>query len=231
MTPARRLARAWLVLAACAVGSVGCAGAAVHVGGTGSGGSNGCQTIDCLAPASLSPTWLFEIDPPGSSAAAVAFRAAPTAGTGLTLAADAESTVTVTFSGPKNVPAPSSATAIVTYPSPLAGGPPLTAQAPAAPVSSTDVTATVTVPSLWLSNPATLTLVPLPPADQQTPPYTIAGVRLDPTITRSIGGDTPDGSNFTISGSLQSASALPVGGFMARAFQGGALVSNAPQTK
>jgi hypothetical protein len=225
-----------LVLAAGAAGLAGCGGGG-NQSATGSGGSNACQTIDCLGPASLSPTWVFEIDPPGSSSAAIAFRAAPASGTGLTLTADSQSTVTATFSGPTNVAAPSSATAIVTYPSPLTGGPALTVQAPTVPVpsSTTDVTATLTVPSLWLSSSAstaTLTLVPLPPSDQQTPPYVIPGVTLQSTFTKSVGGETPGGdSNFTISGQLQSSNALPAAGFVARAFQGGAQVSSAPQTK
>ena len=228
---ARSLALGGALLAA--AGLVGCAGRKSPYAPSGSGGSIGCQTADCLSPASVPPDYWIEVDPPGGSTAAVSFFSQTSAAAAnWTLQVASQVTVTATLSGPPSS-APASATAIVSIPSPIPGGQPVTFQAPATPVSSSDVSASLQVPSNFLGQDVTLTLVPLPPADQQTPPYTVDAATtqqtkfvLATTMAASIGGD-----NFTISGLLQSSNAMAAPGFLARAFQAGAQVSNVALTQ
>ncbi|HXT93111.1 MAG TPA: hypothetical protein VN714_28085 [Trebonia sp.] len=215
----------FLVISACALG--GCAGASAASSG-GSGGSGGtvgtCATAPCLVQ--LPSTWIAEIDPPGNSTAAVTFDSSDLAKQNPTFRADAQASVTVTFAAPSNAPVPSKATAILTLPSPIAGRPPLTFQAPTAVSAAGVLTASLAVPKALLGSPATLTLVPLPPADQQNPPYTFS-VALGSTMPVAIATD-----NFTINSALQTGAGLaPATTFVAQAFQGGALVSNAPLTQ
>jgi hypothetical protein len=186
-------------------------------GFTGSGGSAGV--------AQLPSTWIAEIDPPSSSSAAITF-SADLVKQNPTLQMDSQANVTATFTAPSNAPVPAKATAILTVPSPIAGRPPLTFQAPATVSSAGVLTASLTVPEKLIGIPVTLTLVPIPPADQQNPPYTFSTV-LATSMQATIASD-----NFTIGGSLLTAVAqVPQTTFVAQAFQGGALVSNAPLTQ
>ena len=83
----------------------------------------------------------------------------------------------------------------------------------------------LTVPSDRLGSAATMTLAPLPPADQVSPPRSFPVVLAD-----GLEGNIPT-DDFSISGTLLDAVAHPIGStFVARAFQGGTQVSNAPQT-
>lgn len=85
------------------------------------------------------------------------------------------------------------------------------------------ISASLTIPQTVLGEAATLALIPLPPADQQSPPYS-----FPVTLAAMLGASIP-GDNFTISGTLLSAIGTPPAAtFVARAFQDGALVSNAP---
>ncbi|HLK92802.1 MAG TPA: carboxypeptidase regulatory-like domain-containing protein [Polyangia bacterium] len=198
---------------------------------TGTGGSNGlCQTLDCLdaGTGTVPPTWWVEVDPPPGSTAAVAFLPATMLPT---LSVDRLMTVTATFSGPINVVAPSKTTAIVTVSSPLPGGPALSFQAAGAvpAAASNTVVASLQVPGNLSGRVATMTLVPLPPDDQQTPVYIndpTMPIKLNQTMATSIGmGDS------TLSGVLLSSNAMGAPGFVARAFQAGAQVSNAAPTQ
>ena len=185
------------------------------------------MTTACLSAAGgLPSSWIAEIDPPSSSTAAITFDSADLAKMNPTFQADSQATVTATFTAPANAPVPAKATAILTLPSPIAGRPPLTFQAPAM-VSATGVlTASLAVPQKMIGSGATLMLVPLPPADQQNPPYSSSTV-LGMTMQVAIATD-----NFTIDGSLQTAAGqVPATTYVAQAFQAGALVSSAPPTQ
>lgn len=226
--------RAFSFLLAAFAGLSGCAGAAASqnagpgAGGiTGSGGSAGsCASAGCLPLAQLPATWIAEIDPPSSSTAAITFDGADLAKQSPALPADAQATATATFSAPSNAPVPAKATAILTIASPIPGRPPLTFQAPATAAATGVLTASLVVPRKMLGSPVTLTLVPLPPADQQNPPYTFSTV-LGGSMQATIATD-----NFTISGSLLTAVAqVPQTTFVAQAFQGSGLVSSAPLTQ
>jgi hypothetical protein len=220
-----------IVLAAGLGALVGCAGAEDSAlrNVTGTGGSSGICTGGCPPVGSLSSDWRFEIDPPGSSAAGITVTAppAPASDGSLQLTADSQMPVTATFTAPMNLAAPSPGTIILTVPSPISGRPALNFQTPV--MSSGNVASgSLQVPSKMVAagGTATLSLVPLPPADQQSPPYTTT-VILGPTLpTTPIATDT-----FAITGVLETAiGAPPSNSFVARAFQQNAQVSSAPLT-
>jgi Carboxypeptidase regulatory-like domain len=196
--------------------------------GTGSGGASGvhCTTTACVPALSTPLTWDVELAPPGSSSATftqltdVDLATAP-----LTLTASSPSSVAATFAVPTNATAPSSANVVLTVPSSIPGRPDPTFQAPV--VTATGLTATVTVPAplIRAAATATMALIPLPPADQQSPPYSFS-VTLASTVQVSLPTD-----NLSISGALTTAiAAAPKSTFVAQAFQNGAQVSNAPLT-
>lgn len=215
-------------LGACAAGSSGAEGGTGSGGSTGFGGSSGaCATTGCLPLAQNIPSsWIAEIDPPAGSTAAITFDSAELTKPSPMLATESQVTVTATFTAPASALVPSSANAILTIPSPIAGRPPLSFQAPAAASATGVTTASLSVPAWTLGSTATLTLVPLPPADQQNPPYAFS-LPVGMAMSVAIATD-----NFAITGTLQTAVGnVPGTTFVARAFQGGALVSNAPLTQ
>jgi hypothetical protein len=196
--------------------------------GTGSGGASGvhCTTTACVPALTTALTWDVEIAPPSMSGAAFTqltdfdlYRG----GAPLTLTADVPATVATMFTVPANVSAPSSANVVLTVPSSIPGGPDLTFQGPA--VVSTGLTAAVTVPQLLLGKAATMALSPLPPADQQSPSYSFS-VTL--ATVEEVGLPA---NNVSIGGRLTTAVAMaPTSSFVARAFQNGTQISNAPLT-
>ena len=131
--------------------------------------------------------------------------------------------MTATFTVPATATAPSSANVVLTVPAWIPGRPDLTFQSPA--VVSGALTATVTVPRMLLTNAATMTLIPLPPADQQSPSYSFP-VTLATTEPVTLPTD-----NVAIGGTVTTAiSGTPATTFVARAFLNGIQVSNAPLT-
>ena len=144
----------------------------------------------------------------------------------LTLVADAQTSVFAIFSAPTNAATPASANVVLTVSPLIPGTPNLTFQAPAVAASSNAISASLSVPVSLIGSVATLSLIPLPPADQQSPPYT-SSVVLGPMLAASIPSDS-----FSINGKLLDAIAMPpTTTFVARAFQGGVQVSNAPLTQ
>jgi hypothetical protein len=86
-------------------------------------------------------------------------------------------------------------------------------------------TATLTVPMDRLGSTTTLNLVPLPPADQQNAPHSFSVPLVD-------GQQIPlPADDVTIHGTLMAAIGPLPATFVARAFQGGTQVSNAPPTQ
>ena len=222
-----------LLLLAAASTLVGCAGFGVSSAekASGAGGSNAthCTTIDCLPTVTENLSLAMEIDPPSSATTAaltelpmVALSVEPIPSTKLITAAQTD--VTAIFIAPANTAAPSTASVVLTVPTTIPGRPDLTFQAPTVGGASTGMTsASLTIPQTALGATAALALIPLPPADQQSPPYTFP-VMLTPMLAESLPAD-----NFTINGTLLSAFGTPpTATFVARAFQDGAQVSNAP---
>jgi hypothetical protein len=173
----------------------------------------------------------IEIDPPTNATTAtiteiptVNLSVEPIPSMKLMTAAQAD--VTATFTAPPNTAAPSTASVVLTIPTTIPGRPDLTFQAPTVGGASASVISaslTVPQPAVMAGETAALALIPLPPADQQSPPYTVP-VTLASTLAESIPDD-----NFTINGTLLSAYGTPpTAAFVARAYQDGAVVSNAP---
>jgi hypothetical protein len=238
LLPALTLAAA---LAACA----GRASSGVQAGTGGSKGSS-CNNHPCPIPIPTSLVLAVEIDPPASSL---------TAGTaGLTeipskdlnqsngpvrLVADPLVAVTATFNASSNAPVPSTAQIELDVPSVIPGRPDLVFQTSASSAgSSSAATAQLSIPQTPVMNMerGTLSLVPLPPSDQQSPPYSApplkcngmdGGCTLDPK-TPQLAVDLPS-DNFSISGALTGA-LNGADTFVVRAYQGGIQVSNAPVT-
>jgi hypothetical protein len=212
------------------------AGAGGKNGGTGVGGSVGsatggasgvhCTTTACVPALSTHLIWDVELTPPSTSGAALTeLIDVDLAAATLSCEADVSDTLTTTFTVPANATAPSSANVVLTTPSSIPGRPDLTFQAPA--VVATALIAAVTVPSLLLDRAATVALIPLPPADQQSPPY-LFSAPLASTVQVSLPTD-----NLSISGTLLTAFGTPPAAsstFVGRAFQNGTQVSNAPLT-
>jgi hypothetical protein len=220
-----RLLLATLLLSACAGSS------ASELGPGGTGGTSGtpCTKLSCLPPVTTHFNCAVQIDPPSSSTAATTQLPSVDlygVSSGITLTTYADTPVNVTFTA-ANGSAPSTANAVLTVPSLIGGLPALTFQAPATPSPSmaTVLTATVSVASNVVGTDASLALIPLPPADQQSPPYTssvIVATSLNMPIAEN---DVPMG------GSLELANQVPpTTTFVARAFQAGVLASNAPLT-
>ena len=196
---------------------------------TGSGGGGGCSTSDCVGLVSIPATWAIEIDPPGTAAAALTELVPPSVNVGagpLVLTADEPVSVSTTFMAGAGGAVPSTANVVLTYAPTIAGRPDLTFEAPAKIGSSTSLTTgALTVPKAALDRAAaaTLQLIPLSPADQQSPPTSFA-VTLASTLAETLPTSYP-----SISGTIVAAlGATPT--FVARAFQSGTQVSNAPPT-
>jgi hypothetical protein len=223
-----------LLLLVTASAFAGCAGAeSQRTGANGAGGGIGahCTTIACVPAVTGSLSLAIEIDPPTNATTAtitelptVELSVEPIPSTELMAAAQAN--VSVFFTATANAAAPSSASVVLTVPTAIPGRPDLTFQAPTVGGASASVISTsLTVPqtAVTAGETATLALIPLPPADQQSPPYSFP-VTLAPMLAESIPSD-----DFTISGTLLSAYGTPpMATFVARAYQDGAVVSNAP---
>jgi hypothetical protein len=226
-----------LVLLAAAAAVAGCAGfksSSASSPGIGSGGSSGthCTTIACVPNVTGSLSLAMEIDPP-TSATTAAITELPAVDLSVEpipsqqLVATGQMEVTATFTAGANVAAPSNASVVLTVPTAIPGRPDLTFQAPTVVGASASVlSASLAVPQTAIYSAATLALFPLPPADQQSPPYS-----FPETLTETL-AETIPGDSFTINGTLLSAVGTPpLATFVARAFQDGVLVSNAPLTQ
>ena len=225
------------LLLALASAFTGCAGAKSGASpdyGTGSGGSigNHCTTIACVPSLTGSLSLAMEIDPPNSATTA-AITELPSVDLSVepiptkNLIATAGASVTASFSAAANAAAPSSANVVLTVPTTIPGRPDLTFQASTVGGASASVlSASLTVPQTAIYTSATLALIPSPPADQQSPPFSF------PVTVSAMLGETIPSDGFTISGTLVSAvGTAPASTFVARALQDGIVVSNAPLTQ
>ncbi|MFL5305699.1 MAG: hypothetical protein ACJ8F1_10810 [Polyangia bacterium] len=246
MTGSPRFAR---TLALCAMVAAGCsqasgspgyagtgAGGAVGTGGfnSGMGGSVGtggsssgtCLTDRCVGPLTGSVAWAVEVDPPSSSAYAHTQIASRNVASDASFVAEAASAVSVVFSGPANGGSvPTSANAVLTVPPIVPGRPDLVYQSTAVGTANT-TTAMLLVPHDAFSTPAMLSLIPLPPADQQTPVYPFSV-----TVSSNVAVTLPSGDLLLSGQLLDSLQNRPPATFVAKVFQNGIQVSNAPLTQ
>ncbi|HVV16668.1 MAG TPA: carboxypeptidase-like regulatory domain-containing protein [Polyangia bacterium] len=119
---------------------------------------------------------------------------------------------------------PTNANAVLTVPSMVPGRPDLVYQSATAAAGGT-TTAMLTLPQDAFSLAATLSLIPLPPSDQQVPVYPFSV-----TVSSSIAVTLPAGDVLT-SGQLLDSLNRPPATFVAKVFQNGVQVSNAPLTQ
>ena len=226
--------------------------------GTGAAGSSGygrcsidahcgqvavCVQGTCLPrPGSPPSPWAVEIRPSSNSikAAFTEIVPAPTAAT-WRLSADAYVEVSATFtpfvstpSGPGNGTAlPGSANVLLELQSRIPGRPTLTFETT---FPSGGTTATLKVPAGTRSRTGALTLIPLPPADQSSPPYRFSA--LVPADGSVLGETAPTGTTGTtttsfelpannlVQGLLQDVFGQPKVAYTARAYLGGTQVSS-----
>jgi len=234
MTPSLPLRMLSLALSVAAVGA--CAGSKSSSGGTGTGtgaaGSGGCQTSACVGALPAPVSWAIEIDPPGTSAAALTELPPRAIGAdALNLTADSQSAVDATFMAAASGTVPSMATVVLTYPPLIGGRPDLTFEAASTLNSATTtLTAILPVPAAASGRSGTLQLVPLSPADRQSPPISFpVTVPSSSPANPGILTETLPATYLSIAGTLLSAiGTAPSATFIARAFQAGTQVSTAP---
>jgi hypothetical protein len=187
-------------------------------------GSNAaCVANRCVQRISDLGSWAIEIDPPAGSGSQLTEK--PAAGRTPTIAANGELMLQVPFADSATTAVPKSATVVVTIPSAIPGQTALAFQAnlqPGVPI------ATVPVPDTIRGQAATVSLIPLPPADQSAPPYTFA-VTIPATGSVLPRLALPSSPSI-ITGQVQDALHATKGNYTARAFQGDVLVSTAGST-
>jgi hypothetical protein len=234
MKLARRISVSLLPPLALTAALGACAGRAASGGdvtGTGGGGGTSCKTAVCAAPVVTPLLLAIEIDPVAGSGAGLTEKLSQDLDQSygpVSLAADKLVAATATFNASSNTPVPSNANILLDLPSAIPGRPDLTFQASASVSSSSAATAQLTIPQGPITHMAagTLSLIPLPPADQQSPPYS------SPVTLNTIGqlvADLPS-DNFSIGGGLLGSLMKAPNTFVARAYQGGIQVSNAVLT-
>lgn len=229
----RRLA---LLLGLVAVGSLGCAGASSSGSVTGAGGSSqsgsggvvgSCLNDMCVPPLQDPLVLDVEIDPQSSSPAGVTQILSHDVSGGDSYVVAPSAMVTVTFTAPMGGMVPSASDVVLAVPPTIPGRPNLSFQSVgASPDNGGSVAASLAVSQDALGANATLSLVPLPPSDQSMPAYNYA-MAVAPTMSAALPSD-----DVVVSGQIETGlQKAPVSTFVARAFQGGAQVSNAPLTQ
>lgn len=214
--------------------AVGCAASGASNGGQfpgtggsinpGTGGSSGgCLTDVCAPPLTTPVSWAVEVEPPSSSTYALTQFTGRDVSAQSPFVALTADTINVTFMAPGSIPV--TANVLLTVPPKVPGRPDIVYQAAAFSAGSI-ATATLSVTQDARASAATLSLVPLPPSDQQTPPYPFS-VNMASNLIVTL----PD-TDVLISGQLLNAlQNAPPAVFVARAFQNGVQVSNAPVTQ
>jgi Carboxypeptidase regulatory-like domain len=227
MSPQRPIRALALALSVAAGAACASSAASNSSSNTGSGGTSGCLTSDCVSRLSGSKTWAVEIDPPSTSAAALTELLDVNWGAGpVMLTADAQTMVAASFQAASGGAVPSMANVALTFSPQIGGRPDLTFEASAVGTATDAASATLVVPLAAVGRMATLQLIPLSPSDQQSPPLS-----FPVSVAETLPPETLPASYQSMGGTLLSAFMTPLAStFVARAFQSGSLVSNAPLT-
>jgi hypothetical protein len=197
-------------------------------------GDNACAGSRCVPRAPNIGAWAIEIAPPLRSGSQLT--ELPSGSATPIITASAEFELTIPFRGSNSVGAglPTSASAIVTVPSRIPGRPDLAFQGrlelgAANPLNGmTNATARVNIPDALRGQMGTVTLIPLPPSDEKTPPHTFP-ITI-PLVGQPFSGyDLPLDSR-ALRGRVLDAIDNPKTQFTARAFHNGILVSTTPTT-
>jgi hypothetical protein len=235
--------RALLTLTAWAT-IVSCSGStALSPNATGSGGSGGssgygrcsaaancapgegCVVGICVPrPVPSSPGWTVEMRPPGTSQNAIITEFTNLPSDGIwTLKSSTAVALTAGFAAANSTTVfPSVANIVLEMPSLIPGRPPLSFETALQQASS------ITVPESLRTRSGTLRLIPLPPADQASPPYAFSA--LIPETGFDLGVFTLPSSNLPF-GILLNAFSEPKPLYTARAYINGTQVSNAAMTQ
>jgi len=200
------------------------------------GSTRSCFANRCVDRLDPQPSWAVELNPPPVRPPPLAETPVPTVtellsvnGSPVVLSANSTVPLTVQFAADSTsaTAVPTMATVILTVPSQIPGRPALSFQADFVPTKRWAILA---VPPNVLGQQATVNLIPLPPADVTTPPYTFPAVPI-PTSGQTVNAGMLSGASFKISGRLVD----PVNeaareNFTARAFQGDLLASTTAVT-
>ncbi|HEY7374098.1 MAG TPA: carboxypeptidase regulatory-like domain-containing protein [Polyangia bacterium] len=170
-------------------------------------------------------SWAIEIDPPGDSGAQLTEIPAADGTTVVQASATLMLQVSFTAGTSPTAAVPDTATVLVTIPSVIPGRPDLSFQANLQPGTEA---ATVPVPVAIRGRAATVTLIPVSPADQSFPPFTFT--TTIPATGSSLPTQPLPTSLSTVRGQLRDALGTPKGKYTARAFRGGVFVSTAGST-
>jgi hypothetical protein len=222
----------FISIALALTGAVACSNGAKESVATGSGGtgapscSSGVRCVDgavclggkCISRTPILPNWAIEIRPPSTSLAPVTeLTNLPSSAGPLSLSTDAAVDVHVTFNATSPDAMPAAGHSVLAIPSLIGGRPDLTFE-----IDLNLGGMKFAAPEGVLARSATVSLTPLPPADQQSPPFSFAIDTLAQNNILTIPTD-----NVWLHGFLHDAlDQVPARGFVARAFQQGRLVSN-----
>jgi len=184
-----------------------------------------CVANRCVQRQTDIGTWAIEVDPPSDSGSQLT--EIPAAGRMPVIQASPTLMLQASFTGGTAPTAaiPAAATVIVTIPSVIPGRPDLSFQANLQPGAES---ATVPVPAAIRGQIATVTLIPVSPADQTFPPYTFT-VTI-PSTGSSLPTQPLPTSLSTVRGQLRDALGTPKGKYTARVFRNSVFVSTAGST-
>ncbi len=211
-------------------GSVGAGGSSSGSGGStgnGTGGASaGCLTDKCVPLLTGSVAWAVEVDPLSSSVYAHTQIVSRNVVSNPFFVAETANPVSVTFNAiPNGGAIPALANTVLTM-APLVPGRPDVVYQSTAVSSGSSTTAMLLVPDDALDMAASISLIPLPPSDQQTPVYAFSV-----TVSSIVAVSFPAGDVSTSGQLLDSLQNRPPATFVAKAFQNGLQVSNAPFTQ
>jgi len=187
-------------------------------------GGSACVANQCVVKQTNIGDLAIEIDPPSDSGSEITEK--PSIGTVTpVLEVDAAFALTIKFENAasgnsQSTMVPASGAVILTVPSRIPGRPALSFQASLLP----DRSATVSMPEALRGGQAALTLVPLNPSDQMSPPYRTTIVV--PATGNALPSITLPANPLLLTGQLRDALGDPKTGYTARVFQQGLLVSS-----
>jgi hypothetical protein len=184
-----------------------------------------CIANRCVARQQDLGAWAIQIDPPTDSPSQLTEVPVGAATANITASPRVQVEIHFAEKPPSTAKVPTSAGVIVTVPSQIPGRPALSFQANF--ILPTAGSATLDVPGAIVGRAATVSLIPLPPSDQMSPPYTF--MRPVPSPVSALQIDLAD-TLSTIYGELKDGLGAAKEKFTARVFRQDLLVSTTAST-